>query len=52
MMQEAVEQSSNSVRKLNSEEVVEGETEEEEEEEEEKGTRNGMGWTSGVKYMS
>ncbi len=58
MTQEAVEQSSISVRKLNSEEENDEaaaagleEEKEEEEEEEEEGTRNGMGWTSGVKYM-
>jgi hypothetical protein len=45
MMQAAVEQSSISVRKLNS-----GRGEEEEEEEEE-GRRKGTGWTSGVKYL-
>jgi hypothetical protein len=43
MMQAAVEQSSKSVRKLNS-----GWGEEEEEEE---GRRKGTGWTSGVKYL-
>jgi hypothetical protein len=47
MMQAAVEQSSMSVRKLNS---GRGE-EEEEEEEEEEGRRKGTGWTSGVKYL-
>ncbi len=57
MMHEAVEQSSNSDRKLNSGEEKEEEEEEEEavmvevEEEAEAGTSKGTGCTSAVKYM-